>query len=80
MQAIVTKYHGPTNARGSRIKATAAAGSVIIPVENELSLQQNHKRAAAALADKFAWNKPHYGTLVMGGLPDGSYVHVFNKE
>ena len=28
-QAIVTRYHGPGNVKGSRVKATAQAGSTI---------------------------------------------------
>jgi hypothetical protein len=35
-QAIETKYMGPTNTRGSRIKATAAAGSVMVPFDYQL--------------------------------------------
>lgn len=33
MQAIETKYLGPTNTKGARIKASAEAGSVTIPFE-----------------------------------------------
>jgi hypothetical protein len=51
MQAIVTKYIGPTNFRGSRIKATAAAGSITIPYEAALNPTQNHDAAALALAN-----------------------------
>ena len=29
-QAIVTKYLGPTKSRGSRVKATASAGSITL--------------------------------------------------
>ena len=32
MQAIQTRYHGPTNTRPARITARAAAGSITISV------------------------------------------------
>ncbi|MFH7600605.1 hypothetical protein WDV06_36740 [Streptomyces racemochromogenes] len=80
MQAIVTKYLGPTEKRNSVIKATAAAGSTLVNYNHALSLQENHRRAAAILSDKFGWNTGAYGTLVMGGLPNGSFAHVFTKE
>jgi len=72
MQAIITKYYGPTNSRGSRIRATAGAGSVSIPVDNAGSIDWNHREAARALALKFDWT----GIYTEGGLPDGSRVWV----
>ena len=36
-QAIQVKYLGPTNYRGSRYKAIAAAGSVTVGADNALS-------------------------------------------
>ena len=36
MQAIQTKYIGPTNTKGARIKAFCAAGSITIPYNYEL--------------------------------------------
>jgi len=74
-QAITTKYIGPTNSRGSRVKAKAAAGSIIIPWDDGLDVNDNHKRAAMALANKFGWT----GKLAEGGLPSGDgnvYVMV----
>lgn len=68
MQAIVTKYFGPTNYRGSRVKATCAAKSIIIPWDDALDVDDNHKAAAQALIDSLAWR----GQWVGGGLPDGT--------
>jgi hypothetical protein len=73
MQAIVTKYIGPTNVRGSRVKATAQAGSVTLHWDNSLNSDQNHKAAALALATKLDWS---YGQWVSGGLPDGTTAWV----
>ena len=71
-QAIVTKYIGPTNHRGARIKATAFAGSATIPFDYELGIPAAHEAAARALADKFGW----VGDMVGGSTLDG-YCFVF---
>jgi hypothetical protein len=65
-QAIVTKYIGPTNTRGSRIKATADAGSITVPFNYRLkTFEENHRAAAVALQNKFNWQ----GNLIGGSLP-----------
>lgn len=75
MQAIVTRYFGPSNVKGSRIKAIASAGSVTLHYDDSLNLDQNHCRAAEALANKFGWSS--YGTWHGGGLPNsGDQVWV----
>ncbi len=76
MQAIETRYICPTNTRGARIKATAAAGSVTISYPHELSGQAVHRKAAEALRDKFGWN----GELLGGQLADGDYVFVLDCD
>lgn len=73
MQAIVTKYIGPTNVRGSRVKATAQAGSITLHWDDSRNADQNHKAAALALASELQWD---YGQWVSGGLPDGTMVWV----
>ena len=37
MQAIVTKYHGATNFKGSRISATAEAGRIYLSWDDSLN-------------------------------------------
>lgn len=71
-QAIQVKYLGPKNYRGSRYKATAAAGSVTVSADDALSTEGNVIAAAQALCDKFGWSKD----MVHGQLDDGSYVFV----
>jgi len=90
MQAIVTKYLGATNTRGSRIKATCEAGSLTVPFDYSGSDYERHKGACDALRLKLAksiakrhngedykksgWLKP----MVGGGLPGGyGYAFVF---
>lgn len=73
VQAITTKYIGPTNTRGSRIKAKAFAGSITVHYDHALNIEENHANAAKALADKYEWR----GTWFQGGLPeDCGYVFV----
>lgn len=69
-QAIVTKYHGPTNTRGSRISATAEAGRIMLSWDYALNGSDNHKAAAQALVDKMGWTvEAGYPSLVGGALP-----------
>lgn len=75
MQAIATKYLGPTNHRGSRVKATAWAGSITVSWDHRLNSESNHRAAAEALAKKFGW----VGTFVGGGRPECNgniYVNI----
>lgn len=74
-QAIQTKWFGPSNVRGSRIKATADAGSVTVPWDYALSVEENHQRAADRLADKYGW-RARGERYVGGGLPGGGYAFV----
>lgn len=77
-QAIVTKYIGPTNFRGARVKAKAFAGTVTISWDDALGIDDNHTLAATTLANKFGW-LTNGASLAGGGLPtnDGNcYVIV----
>lgn len=65
-QAITTKYLSPTNVKGSRIKATASAGSITLHLDHALGIEANHAKAAEALASKFNWR----GNWFRGGMPD----------
>lgn len=80
MQAIQTRYLGPTNSRGSRIKATCAAGSITISYPHELSGQGAHRKAAEALVSKLGWDHIYYNGLLGGQLANGDYAFVFNSE
>lgn len=76
MQAIITKYHGPGNVRGSRVSAHAQAGRIYLDWDDALNKEENHKLAARLFAQKFSWP---YARLVTGYLPSGDYVHVFKE-
>lgn len=75
MKAIVTKYHGPTNTKGSRITASDEDGNrCTISYPYELSGEAVHRAAAIALCEKMDWS--HAADLRGGSLKNG-YVFVF---
>jgi hypothetical protein len=69
-QAIQTKFLGPTNSRGSRVKAFAAPGSVTISWDHRLNPEQNHRAAAEMFANRMSWT----GQWIAGTLPSGDMV------
>lgn len=76
MKAIITKYHGPTNTKGSRISATDDDGNRIsISRESALSSEDCHKAAVVALCKKIGWR----GTL-QGGYTATGMAWVFVDE
>ncbi|TAK77815.1 MAG: hypothetical protein EPO16_04740 [Dehalococcoidia bacterium] len=76
MQAITTKYLPPTDAHGSRIKATCEGGSVTVPYPHEKREgAEAHSVAALELCRKMGWA----GTLIAGGTQTG-YVFVFRDS
>lgn len=87
MQAIVTKYLGPTNFRGGRIKASCERGSITVSYPDHLRMgDEAHAYAADCLVAKFVKeDAERYGThvnpwtrkRVVGCIPSGEYVHVF---
>lgn len=79
MQAITTKYIGPTNTRGARIKARCAAGSLTVGFDYALNEDERHRGAAEALRKKLGWTADHYGKIVSGVIHTGEHVHVFIK-
>jgi hypothetical protein len=71
-QTIVTKFLGPTNFRGSRVKASAEAGSITLSWDYRKNIDDNHVAAARALAEKLEWAGHWRG----GALPGSSYAFV----
>lgn len=84
LQAIVTKYHGPTNSRGSRITASAFAGRVTVHYDHALNPDQNHAKAAEALVRKLGWTpsegKGYAGLWVGGASHRTGVTYVFTGE
>lgn len=76
MQAIQTKYLGPTNTRDSRIKASCQAGSLTMSYDHRLNLEENHREAARQLILRRGW----YGRWAGGVLPAGDYAFVCSQR
>lgn len=70
MVCIETKYLGPTDSQGSRIKATANGHSIIVPYSYDS--QCPYEKAAYALCEKLKWS----GKLI-GGTSKIGKVFVF---
>ena len=74
LQAIETKYLGPTNTKGSRIKATCRGGSVTIGYRSELNSDENHALAAIKLAENLNWQTKNW---TPGSVPSNRNGYVF---
>lgn len=74
-QAIETKYLGPTNTKGTRIKATCNAKSIIISWDYSLDPEENHLKAAQALLNDLGWDKEC--NLVSGSIKSNKKGYVF---
>ena len=72
-QAIQTKFIGPTNTKGSRVKAWADAGALTLSWNHRHNPEQNHKLAAETLARKLGWS----GVWNGGSAPGDSSGYVF---
>jgi hypothetical protein len=74
--AIVTKYHGPTETRGSRISADAGEGRRV-SISYDHAASNPHDSAALALCAKMGWE----GDLTRSGAPDGrGNVYTFRDD
>lgn len=77
MQAIETKYLGPTNSRGSRVKATCEAGSITLSWDDALNPSDNHDAAARALILSLEWDSAARGAWYRGATKGSAgYVYV----
>lgn len=69
MQTIETRYIGPTDTKGSRIKATSAGGhSVTIPYNDAASASDCHAAAVRALMEKLDWHGRMIGDHTKRGM------------
>lgn len=77
MQAIITRYHGPTDRKPSRIGAHCNGGRLHVPYDHALTPEGNHLLAAKTLCRSLNWG----GELIGGATPAGDgYAFVFNSE
>lgn len=75
MQAILSRYHGPGNVRGSRITAQCQAKRITVEYDDALNLDDNHRAAATKLILALGW----HGHWCQGTIPSGDYVAVCAK-
>lgn len=75
-QAIVTKFHGPTNSKGSRIKASCEAGSIWFDYSHRHTPKENHMFAVLALLKKLGWQ----GWWTIGATPTGCVAVDHSQE
>lgn len=76
MEAIKTRFLGPTNTKGARIKASWSKGSLTIPYPYEMGRQERHELAARMLFDRDFSKDFGHVVFATGHLPDGTCVHV----
>lgn len=75
MKAISTKYYGPTNTRGSRIKASDSDNNnATVSYNYALNSEDNHIAAAMALCNKMGWSD----STLHGGHTKTGMVFVFD--
>jgi hypothetical protein len=74
MATVQTKWFGPGNRRGSRIKATSQhrAGAMWRSCDDSMSIEQNHEEAAKAMLTRNEWE----GHWVGGTNQDGTMTWV----
>lgn len=79
MLAITSKYHGPTDTSGSKVRATVNGKSAAVPWASELDSEPNHRAAVVALCDKLGWDADRF---FGGAMTDGrwAWVPVFPYE
>lgn len=77
MQTIETRYYGPTNRLGSRVRAWTSGGgpSVWLDWDLEANREENYMRAARLLKERMGWS----GTMAGGDVKNGM-VFVFIGE
>ena len=76
MKAILTKYHGATNTKGSRVSASDCDGNrVTITWQGEFDTEPNHRAAADALCAKMGW----VGGEMAGGFTKDGMAFVFTS-
>lgn len=62
MFAIVTKYCGPTNFKGSRITASHDGKRITVSYDSSLNSEDNHRAAAEAFRAKHLPKFVHVGS------------------
>jgi hypothetical protein len=71
-QSIITRYHGATNTKGSRISARTSGGKRVhfFPYDHGINSDKNQELAAWAVAHDLAWKGQWQGAALdeKGGM------------
>jgi hypothetical protein len=73
MKAIQTKFIGPSETRGARVKAWFKGNAATVSWDYGSEIVDNHAAAVLELVASLKWS----GRLVGGTLPDESMAWVF---
>jgi hypothetical protein len=83
-KSIRTKWLALTNKLGSRVRATIGRGNtLVVHWDYALNVEDNHARAAMALARKLGWvpeEGAFSGTWRGAGLDDSGFVFVSDGD
>lgn len=80
-QTITTKFLGPSNVRGSRIKASCERGSIVISWDHSFNSSNNHENAVKALLEKFTQEDfKKYGIEKGHGWDSAQWVGGWNEK
>ena len=83
MQAIKTKYIGPSATKSSRIQASCEARTIYVPYDHALDSDGNHRAACEALLLAMGWttdNSQHYSDMVGGWHGEDMYWVFANSD
>jgi len=78
MQAIITKFHGATNTKPSRVSATCYSTKklgrrVMLSWDHGLDTEDMHRAAVNALCEVMGWTSGEGGyAWIPGAMPDES--------
>ncbi|BAO20668.1 hypothetical protein X917_gp02 [Pseudomonas phage PPpW-4] len=72
MQAIQTKYMGPTDTKGSRVQVTCAGQTRYFGWDHALGSCDNHIKAAEVFAKEWAASFKLHSAILKAGV----YVHI----
>lgn len=78
---VTTRFLGPTDHRGSRVKATSGSGKTItVGWDHALSITENHAAAAAAIVFKVLGLTADQVTLVGGCLANDDHAFAVMRK
>ena len=78
MKAIETKFLGPPDTKGSRIKASCDGCSVTVSYDHAYSQENNHRIAAWLLIERLGWERTDQD-LRSGFLRECVWVHILDR-